>query len=198
MEVIMAMEINGQNYGSYAVQNRTANDTSGSAKKSETEKAAGTAGISETDNARDAYMRTLEKLAPSVKFGTGYGLSAAKKGKTLTINPKILEKMQRDPEQEKEMKELIRGVETAMKLSQSITRSRGMKTVFSHWYIDENGKCWHTALTVSDDRLSKKLRQERKENSEKLIEKTKEKAAKKKEELEELLEETSVKFDLQI
>ncbi|WP_156337609.1 hypothetical protein [Roseburia faecis] len=51
-------------------------------------------------------MSKLEKLAPSVEFGIGNTHSSAKSGKTLTINQKLLEKMQDDPNKEKEMKEI--------------------------------------------------------------------------------------------
>lgn len=137
------------------------------------------------------YLRTLEKLAPSVKFRIGNSFSSAKTGKTLTINPKLLEKMQNDPEQEKETMELIRGVEAMTKLSESMNKASGWKTVFRHSYIDENGKYCQIALVRNEHgyKLSEKLRKERWENAEKLIEKTKEKAARKREELQEKLDE---------
>lgn len=137
------------------------------------------------------YLRTLEKLAPSVEFRIGNTFSSAKTGKTLTINPKLLEKMQNDPEQEKETMELIRGVEAMTKLSESMNKASGWKTVFRHSYIDENGKYCHIALVRNEHgyKLSEKLRKERWENAEKLIEKTKEKAARKREELQEKLDE---------
>lgn len=171
----MAMEINGnlsdfsvreQNYSSYAAQNMT-----GSSKQKNTAE----------------YARELAKLAPSVEFKVGNSFQTAKTGQTLTINPKLLEKMQNDPEKEKEMKELIRGVESMTKLVDGINKASGWKTVFRHSYIDENGKYCHIALVRNEFgyKMSEKLREERRKNAEKLIEKTKEKAAKKKEELEE-------------
>ena len=174
----MAMEINGnlsdfsvreQNYSSYAAQSMTGSSKS----KSTTE-----------------YARELAKLAPSVEFKVGNSFQTAKTGQTLTINPKILEKMQNDPEKEKEMKELIRGVESMTKLVDGINKASGWKTVFRHSYIDENGKYCHIALVRNEFgyKMSEKLREERRKNAEKLIEKTKEKAAKKKEELEEMKE----------
>ena len=113
--------------------------------------------------------------------------SSAKSGKTLTINPKLLENMQNDPEQAKETKELIRGVESAMNLIDSINKASGWTVVYKHSYIDENGK-YHSVGHYRNDfmlNMSDKLREERKKNSEKLLERAKEKAAENKEKLEE-------------
>ena len=60
-------------------------------KKEEAQEAATakeSAGMSNED-----YLKQLAKLVPSVKCSIGNGLSTAKSGLTLTINPKILEKM---------------------------------------------------------------------------------------------------------
>ena len=102
--------------------------------------------------------------------------------------------MQNDPEKEKEVKELIKGVESMTKLVDSINNASGWKTVFRHSYIDENGKYRQVALTRNEHgyKISEKFREERRKNAEKLIEKTKEKTAKKKEELKEMLEEKKV------
>lgn len=137
------------------------------------------------------YAKKLEKLAPSVEFRIGNTHSSAKSGKALTINPKLLEKMQDDPNKEKEMKELIRGVESATKLLDSMHRASGWTVVYRHGYIDENGKYSSCAYVRNDFMLnmSDKLREERKENSKKLIEKSKEKSVKRKKELQEALDE---------
>lgn len=150
--------------------------------KAKTKEAAAAQESANTGSTTD-YLRTLEKLAPSVEFRIGTTFSSAKTGKTLTINPKLLEKMQNDPEQEKETMELIRGVETMTKLSESMNKASGWKTVFRHSYIDENGKYCQIALVRNEHgyKLSEKLRKERWENAEKLIEKTKETAARKRE-----------------
>lgn len=169
----MAMEITN-NYSSYVAQS-----TVNPAKKKET-KAGETQSVSE-------YMKGLENLAPSVEFRVGTTFAADKTGKTLTINPKLLEKMQNDPEKEKEMKELIKGVETATRLVDSFFKGTGRKVVFRHSYIDENGEFRSFAYIKKDDKLNEKLRKERWENSEKLIEKTRKKAAEKKKELQEIL-----------
>lgn len=184
----MAMEITN-NYSNYAAGSIAGTDAANSTQNRETEKTSGTADSKSKSTA--AYMSELAKLAPSVEFRMGNGHASAKTGQTLTINPKLLEKMQSDPEKEKEMKELIRGVETMTKLSDSINNASGWKTVFRHSYIDENGKYCHIALIRNEHgyKMSEKLREERRKNSEKLIEKSKERAAKKTEELQEALEE---------
>ena len=137
------------------------------------------------------YAKKLEKLVPSVDFKVGNVCSSANSGKSLTVNPKLLEKMQNDPEKEKEMKDMIKGVESMSKLAESMAKASGWTIVYQHSYIDENGK-YHCRMQGRNDgmlKLSDKLREERKKNSEKLIEKTKEKAAEKEEELSETLEE---------
>ena len=167
----MAMEITN-NYSSYASQG-----VAGSTKKKETGKTQETAESSKSRSTAE-YADELAKLVPSVDFMAGNGCSSAKSGKTLTINPKLLEKMQNDPEQAKETKELIRGVESAMNLIDSINKASGWTVVYKHSYIDENGK-YHSVGHYRNDfmlNMSDKLREERKKNSEKLLEKTKEKA----------------------
>ena len=180
----MAMEITN-NYSSYAAQGMA-----GNTKKKETDNTQERAESSKSKNTAE-YANVLAKLVPSVDFKVGNGCSSAKSGKTLTVNPQLLEKMQNDPEQAKETKELIRGVESAMNLIDSINKASGWTVVYKHSYIDENGK-YHSVGYYRNDfmlNMSDKLREERKKNSEKLLEKTKEKAAEKKEKLEEALEE---------
>lgn len=195
----MAMEIKGslldysvkkQNYSSYVAQSMTGNGVAGSTKKKETENISEKAGSSKSKNTVD-YVNELAKLAPSVEFHVGSSYQTANSGKTLTISPQLLEKMQNDPEQEKETKEMIKGVESMTKLMDGINKASGWTVVYRHSYIDENGKYRAIAYVRNDFMLnmSDKLREERQKNSEKLIEKTKEKAAEKKEELEETLEE---------
>lgn len=127
-------------------------------------------------------------MAPSVKFGIGEGLSTAKSGLTLTINPKLLEKMQNDPSVESEMKDLIKGVESATKLVESVHKANGSTTVYRHGYIDVNGKYWSCAYTVKKDPVNGKLRKKAKEDTEKHIEKVREHNRKKAKELAEKLE----------
>ena len=185
----MAMEITN-NYSSYAAQSMAGSNAASSTKKKETENTSETTGNSKSRSTSD-YVNELAKLVPSVELKVGNSFSTAKSGKTLTINPQLLEKMQNDPEKEKEMKELIKGVESAVNMLDSVMNASGWSVVFKHDYIDENGKYRQIALVRNDFMLnmSDKLREERKKNSEKLLERAKEKAAEKKEKLEETLEE---------
>ena len=187
----MAMEINRLHYGSYGAQGATGNGTVDGAKKREPEKAQEAAGNNRPGNTAE-YASELAKLVPSVEFKVGSTFASNKKGKTLTVDPRLLEKMQNDPEKEKEMKELIRGVESAVKMLESVNKASGWTVVYKHCYIDENGKFWSVALLRNDFMLnmSDELREERRKNAEKLIEKTREKAVEKREDLEEMLEET--------
>lgn len=194
----MAMEINSAYNNVYesayaAQKQETAKKQAASGK--ETSETASTQKNSTAGNDKAkstaGYANELAKLAPSVEFKVGNSYSTAKSGKTLTVNPQLLEKMQKDPNKEKEMKELIRGVESATKLLDSMHRASGWTVVYRHGYIDENGKYSSCAYVRNDFMLnmSDKLREERKENSKKLLEKTKEKAAENQEKLQETLEE---------
>ena len=180
----MAMEITN-NYSSYAAQGMA-----GNTKKKETEKTQKTAESSKSKNTAE-YANGLAKLVPSVDFKVGNVCSSAKSGKSLTVNPQLLEKMQNDPEKARDMEDMIKGVGSMSKLAEGIAKATGWTIVYQHSYIDENGK-YHCRMQGRNDgmlKLSDKLREERKKNSEKLIEKTKEKAAEKEEELSETLEE---------
>lgn len=185
----MAMEING-NYSSYAAQSMAQNNGVNDTKKKEAEKTQQKTESSNSESTAE-YARKLAKLVPSVEFRVGSSFATAKNGKTLTVSPALIEKMRNDPEKEKEMKELIKGVESMTRLSESLNKATGWTTVFRHSYIDENGKYCHIALIRNDFMLnmSDKLREERKENAEKLLEKQKENASEKKEAIEESLEE---------
>lgn len=179
------MEITN-NYSNYVAQSMAGNNAADAAKKKETEKTQETTGSSKSKSTAD-YANELAKLVPSVDFCIGNSFASAKSGKTLTVNPKLLEKMQNDPKQAKETKELIKGVESMTRLMNSIYSGSGWTVVYKHSYIDENGKYCSTALIRNDYmlNLSDKLREERKKNSEKLLERSKEKAADKEEELQE-------------
>ena len=180
----MAMEITN-NYSSYAAQGMADNT-----RKKETEKTQKTAESSKSKNTAE-YANGLAKLVPSVDFKVGNVCSSAKRGKSLTVNPQLLEKMQNDPEKARDMEDMIKGVESMSKLAEGIAKATGWTIVYQHSYIDENGK-YHCRMQTRNDgmlKLSDKLREERKKNSEKLLERAKEKAAEKKEKLEETLEE---------
>ena len=176
----MAMEITN-NYSSYAAQGMA-----GNTKKKETEKTQETAESSKSKNTAE-YANGLAKLVPSVDFKVGNVCSSAKSGKSLTVNPQLLEKMQNDPEKARDMEDMIKGVESMSKLAEGIAKATGWTIVYQHSYIDENGK-YHCRMQTRNDgmlKLSDKLREERKKNSEKLLERAKEKAAENKEKLEE-------------
>ena len=120
-----------------------------------------------------------------MKLEAGFGLSMERDNRrgVLTVNPKLLEKMQNDPEAEKKYTQLMKDIERAEKTVDAYYNALGgCVERTSHTYIDENGKYYHFAYTRRDDRLNKRLRQEAEENAEKLIEKTREKAKEKKKE----------------
>ena len=168
------------------------NSVAGSAKREESQKASE---LSEAlrmpqthrqESLRN-YAKRLAKLAPSVEVKVGNTFPSARKGKTLTINPGLLNKMQNDPEQEKETKEMIRGVEMLTKWLDGLYKATGRTLVYRHSYIDENGK-YYSFSRVDNTKsrvMSEKLRKERWKNSEKLIRVTRKKAAKKRKELQE-------------
>ena len=193
----MAMEITN-NYSTYeniyATQKQQTEKKQAASGK-ETSETAATQKNSEAgnDKAKSAagYAKKLKKLVPSVEFRVGNACVSAQRGKSLTVNPKLLEKMQNDPKTKKDMEDMIKGVESMSKLAESLTKASGWTIVYQHSYIDENGKYYCRMQGRNDGmlKLSDKLREERKKNSEKLIEKTKEKAAEKEEELSETLEE---------
>ncbi len=198
----MAMEITN-NYNAYenvyATQKQQTEKRQAAAGKETSETASAqknsTTGNDEAKSTA-GYAKELEKLMPSVEFRIGNACVSAQSGKSLTVNPKLLEKMQNDPKKEKDMKDLIKGVESATKLMDGIYKASGWSVVYRHSYIDENGKYSAIACVRNDFMLnmSDKLREERRENSEKLIEKTKEKAAEKEKELEETLEENKTEI----
>ena len=101
----MAMEITN-NYSSYAAQGMA-----GNTKKKETEKTQKTAENSKSKKTAE-YANELAKLVPSVDFKVGNVCSSAKSGKSLTVNPQLLEEMQNDPEKAKDMEDMIKGVES--------------------------------------------------------------------------------------
>ena len=199
----MGMEINSAYNNVYesvyaAQKQETAKKQAASGKETSETASAQKNSTTGNDEAKSTagYAKELEKLMPSVEFRIGNACVSAQSGKSLTVNPKLLEKMQNDPKKEKDMKDLIKGVESATKLMDGIYKASGWSVVYRHSYIDENGKYSAIACVRNDFMLnmSDKLREERRENSEKLIEKTKEKAAEKEKELEKTLEENKTEI----
>ncbi|MDE7367339.1 MAG: hypothetical protein K2N24_08285 [Lachnospiraceae bacterium] len=139
------------------------------------------------------YLKGLQKKVPYVELETGWGLSMKRdKRSAITVNPKLLEKMQNDPEAEKKYTQTLKDIERAEKIGDAYYNALGgVVERTSHWYVDENGKYYHFAYTRRDDKLNKKIREEAKKNTEELIEKTREKAREKRKELEERLAEKS-------
>ncbi len=187
------MAITGvSNYNS-VYENTYASSRKEAAKKEETKETSSAQKNAENSKSKSTagYMKELAKLVPSVEFRVGNACVSDKSGKSLTVNPKLLEKMQNNPEKEMDMKGMIKGVESMSKLAESIAKATGWTIVYQHSYIDENGK-YHCRMQTRNDgllNLSDKLREERRKNSKKLMEETKEKAAEMKEALEEMLEE---------
>ena len=188
----MAMEITN-NYNAYenvyaTQKQQTEKKQAASGKETSETAAAQKNSEAGNDKAKSAagYAKKLEKLVPSVEFRVGNACVSAQSGKSLTVNPKLLEKMQNDPKTKKDMEDMIKGVESMSKLAESLAKASGWTIVYQHSYIDENGK-YHCRMQSRNDgmlKLSDKLREERRRNSEKLIEKSKEKAAEKEKELE--------------
>lgn len=142
----MAMEITN-NYRSYVAQGMAGNSAAGSTKKKETEKTQETAENSKSKKTAE-YANELAKLVPSVDFKVGNVCSSAKSGRSLTVNPQLLEKMQKDPKTE------------------SLTKASGWTIVYQHSYIDKNGK-YHCRMQTRNDgtlKLSDKLRAKRRNN----------------------------------
>ena len=175
------MAITGVNNYNSVYENTYASSRKEAAKKEETKETAAAQKSTETakkngkSNNATEYANGLAKLVPSAEFRIGDGFSTAKTGTTLTVSPKLLEKMQNDPETEKEMKELIKGVEAKNKLAEKWNKMTGRTTVFRHDWIDANGQFHSFSQTIRKDELNEKLRKEAQENAEKRIEKSREK-----------------------
>lgn len=189
----MGMEINSAYNNVYesvyaAQKQETAKKQAASGKETSETASAQKNSTTGNDEAKSTagYAKELEKLMPSVEFRIGNACVSAQSGKSLTVNPKLLEKMQNDPKTKKDMEGMIKGVESMTKLMDGIYKASGWSVVYRHSYIDENGKYSAIACVRNDFMLnmSDKLREERRENSEKLLEKSKEKEK----ELEEALE----------
>lgn len=142
-----------------------------------------------TDN--EEYLRSLQNQVPYTKLEIGSALSMKKdkRAGVITVNPKLLEKMQKDPEAAAQYTQKLKDIERAERTANAYYNSLGgVVERTSHWYVDEEGNHYHFAYTRRDDRLNKKIREETKKNTEKHIEKTRKKASEKAEKLEEQLE----------
>jgi len=187
------MAITGvSNYNS-VYENTYASSRKEAAKKEETKETSSAQKSAETTkkSSNEEYLKNLQKQVPYMKLEVGNGLSMARDNKvnTLAVNPKLLEKMQNDPEKAKEYMQRLKDIENAQKFVDGYMKAKGSTTKFSHWYVDENGNYSHIAYYEHDNTFYKKLSEKSRENIKKHIEKTKEKAAEKKEALEEMLKE---------
>lgn len=140
----------------------------------------------------EEYLRGLQKQVPYVTLEVGSALSMQrdKRAGVITVNPKLLEKMKKDPEAAVQYTQKFKDIERAERTANAYYNSLGgVVERTSHWYVDEEGNHYHFAYTRRDDRLNKKIREEAKKNMEEHIEKTRAKAREKAEELKEKLEE---------
>lgn len=136
---------------------------------------------------KEEYLKSLQKQVPYMKLQIGYGLNTNNDGKVnvLEVNPKFLEKMQRNPKIAEEYTQRLKDIEAATKWVDGFEKSMGYTAVVRHGYVDENGNFSNFAVVVRKDELNEKLRKEAQENTEKQMEKTRENVRKKAEQLSE-------------
>lgn len=158
---------------------------------SEQEKTKGTTTAKEAKISTDEYMQKLQKQVKDLILEVGTGLNT-KKDNTIgavTINSKLLERMQNDPETEKKYTQMLQGIQRAESIVGSYYNSIGnVVERTSHWYMDENGNLVSFGHVRIENKLDKELRKQAVVNAKKLIEKTREKAKEKAEELQERLD----------
>ncbi len=161
-------------------------------KKAETKETAVAQRSTETAkiSSNEEYLKSLQKQIPYMKLQIGYGVNTKNDGKVdvLDINPKLLEKMQKDPKAAKEYTQRLKDVESAHKYVDSFLKATGSTVVCSHAYVDENGNYCNFTVSVRKDALNEKLRKEAQENAEERIEKSRENI---REKTEQLLEENN-------
>lgn len=173
------------NYSNYTAQSMAENNTANSTKKKETEKTS-TATKNGHEESTSDYLSKLQKQVPYMTLEVGNSLSMSRDNKvnTLVVNPKLLEKMQNNPEKAKEYTQRLKDIENAQKFVDVYMKAKGSTTKFSHWYVDENGNYSHIAYYEHDNTFYKKISEKSRENIEKHIEKTREKAGEKRKELQ--------------
>lgn len=157
----------------------------------EKEKTKSTTTAKKTKINTDEYVRKLQKQVKDLSLEVGTGLNTKKDNMVgaVTINPKLLEKMQNDPKAEREYTQMLQGIQRAESIVGSYYNSIGnVVERTSHWYMDENGNLVSFGHVRIENKLDKELRKQADENAKKLIEKTREKAKEKAEELQERLD----------
>ena len=187
------MAITGVGNYSSVYENTYALSRKETAKKEETKETAATQKNAETakSGGNEEYIKNLQKQVPYIKLQTGYGLNTSNDSKVnvVSVNPKLLEKMQNDPQAAKEYTQRLKDVESATKWVDNFEKSMGYTAVCRHGYVDENGNFSSFAVVVRKDEMNEKLRKEAQENAEERIEKSREKACENAEKLEEKAEE---------
>ncbi|RKI41696.1 hypothetical protein D7V86_07705 [bacterium D16-51] len=167
------------------------------AKKEETKEIAATQKSTETakSSGNEEYLKKLQKQVPYIKLQTGYGLNTSNDSKVnvISVNPKLLEKMQNDPQAAKKYTQRLKDVESATKWVDNFEKSMGYTAICRHGYIDENGNFSNFAVVVRKDELNEKLRKEAQENAEERIEKSRENARESAEQLVEKMAEKAEK-----
>ncbi len=187
------MAITGVGNYSSVYENTYALSRKETAKKEETKETAATQKNAETakSGGNEEYLKNLQKQVPYIKLQTGYGLNTSNDSKVnvVSVNPKLLEKMQNDPQAAKEYTQRLKDVESATKWVDNFEKSMGYTAVCRHGYVDENGNFSSFAVVVRKDEMNEKLRKEAQENAEERIEKSREKARENAEKLEKKAEE---------
>lgn len=191
------MAITGVNNYNSVYESTYTSSRKEAAKKEETKETTATQKGTETakKNSNEEYLKNLQKQVPYIKLQTGYGLNTSNDSKVnvVSVNPKLLEKMQNDPQAAKEYTQRLKDVESAAKWVDNFEKSMGYTAICRHGYVDENGNFSSFAVVVRKDELNEKLRKEAQENAEERIEKSRENARKNAEKMaekaEQLLEE---------
>lgn len=157
----------------------------------EKEKTKSTTTAKESKINTDEYVRKLQKQVKDLSLEVGTGINTKKDNMVgaVTINPKLLKKMQNDPKAEREYTQMLQGIQRTESIVGSYYNSIGnVVERTSHWYMDENGNLVSFGHVRIENKLDKELRKQADENAKKLIEKTREKAKEKAEELQERLD----------
>lgn len=184
--------------GSYAnayenlyVSKRNESNVSKQTKASETDGTSTAKTETAKKSSNEEYLKSLQKQVPYIKLQTRYGLSTNDDSKinVVDVNPKLLEKMKKDPEAAKEYTQRLKDIESATKWVDGWEKSMGYTAIVRHGYVDENGNFSSFAVVVRKDEMNEKLRKEAQENAKKQIEKTRENARQKAEQIAEKLEE---------
>lgn len=185
----MAMEITNS-YSSYAALNAVDNGTGKKENPKATDKATAASDANKSNN--EEYLKRLQKQVPDMKLkvGTGFAKPMGNITHCITINPKLLEKMQNDPQAAKEYTQRLKDIQRASNYATNYFRAKG-DIVYDNdqWYIDENGKHSHFAQIIIKDRTNERMRKEAEENAKEHIKKLREKSKEKAEQLAEKLEE---------